>query len=182
MQDNGCVYWITGLSGAGKTTLGKTLFSKIQNSEFPVVMLDGDDMRIVLGVETDSLYSREERLSLARKYSRLTKLVSEQGVNVVVTTISMFEEIYEWNRKNIEKYVEIFLDVPIDELRKRDVKGVYDQETLSDSKVAGLSLRVDEPKNPSIHLLWKANESSQETFERLCKKLVLLEKNWLFAE
>ncbi len=153
MQDNGCVYWITGLSGAGKTTLGKILFSKIQKSEFPVVMLDGDDMRVVLGVESGSLYSREERLLLARKYSRLTKLLSEQGLNVVVTTISMFEEVYEWNRENIEKYVEIFLDVPIDELRKRDVKGVYDGETSSDTQVAGLSLKVDEPKNPSIHLL-----------------------------
>ncbi len=182
MKNSGSVYWVTGLSGAGKTTLGKTLFSKIKKAEFPVVMLDGDDMRIVLGVEPDSLYSREERLSLARKYSRLTKLISEQGVNVVVTTISMFEEIYEWNRKNIEKDIEIFLDVPLEELKKRDVKGVYDGETSSDSQVAGLSLRVDEPKNPSIHLLWKANESSEETFERLWKKLVLLENNWLFAE
>ena len=84
--------------------------------------------------------------------------------------------------KNIEKYIEIFLDVPLEELKKRDVKGVYDGETSSDSQVAGLSLRVDEPKNPSIHLLWKANESSEETFERLCKKLVLLENSWLFAE
>jgi len=182
MKNNGSVYWITGLSGAGKTTLGKSLFNKIQESQFPVVMLDGDDMRIILGVESSSLYSREERLLLAEKYSRLTKYLSEQGVNVVVATISMFKEIYDWNRKNIDKYVEIFLDVPIEELKKRDVKGIYGGQNSDTNQVAGISVRVDEPKDPSIHLLWEANESEEDIFERLCEGLALLEESWLFAK
>ena len=70
-------------------------------------------------------YNKNARLELAQQYARLCKLLSEQGVWVLIATISLFREIHDWNRKNISNYFEVFLDVPMAELRRRDSKGIY---------------------------------------------------------
>ena len=121
------VLWITGLSGSGKTTLANSFVNRYKNRLPNMVMLDGDELRDIIvdrGQERQS-YERNERIKIALRYSSLCRLLSSQGISVVISTISMFEEVYRWNRSNINNYFEIFLDIPLTEVRSRDPKGIY---------------------------------------------------------
>lgn len=116
------MYWVTGLAGSGKTTIGNALYYKMKK-QIPVVLLDGDILKDIVGEKGSgkSRYTKEERLSRAKRYSLLCKMLSDQGINVIICTIAMFDEIREWNRENFEYYIEIFLDVSM-EVLKREIR------------------------------------------------------------
>ena len=143
------VYWITGLSGAGKTTIGKLFYEELKTEHPNTVFLDGDMLRKVFG--DDLGYTREERIKCAMRYSRLCAMLQEQGMHVVCCTISMFDCVREWNRENINNYREIYIKVSMDTLRNRDQKGLYSGITEEKQKeVAGIHVEVEEPKFPEI--------------------------------
>jgi adenylylsulfate kinase-like enzyme len=153
----GICYWITGLSAAGKTTISSELASDIRTLGIPIVILDGDVMRSVLGA---SAYSRQDRVNLGYQYSKLAQMLTMQGINVVVSVIGLFSELHLWNRINITNYVEVFLDVPLEELQRRDPKGLYKKYQDGDIRnVAGLDLEVDFPKFPDFHFQWSKETS-----------------------
>lgn len=144
----GRVIWITGLSGAGKSTLAAAVVARLRNRAMHVVMLDGDELREVFGAvaANSENHGREGRLALAMQYAHLCRVISTQGLTVVIATISLFKEVHTWNRAHLPDYFEVYLKVPVEELRRRDPKGIYrrfDAGELSD--VAGLDLPIDEP-------------------------------------
>ena len=144
----GTVYWITGLSGAGKTTIGLELL-KILNTKNNVIFLDGDELREIYG--DDIGYSIDDRLKMAMRNSRLCKMLSNQGFDVICCTISMFHNIREWNRKNIHTYKEIYLKVSKEVLIDRDQKKLYSQHKSGKVKnIMGIDLKFEEPLNPDI--------------------------------
>lgn len=134
-KSRGRVVWITGLSGAGKSTLAKYVVDEIkEHSNNPVVLLDGDELRMIFGglnFDSNKEYGRDARVKLAMAYAGLCRLLSQQGIIVVIATISLFKEIHSWNRMNIPGYYEIFLDVPIDELIK-EIQSLYIEIILKD--------------------------------------------------
>ena len=144
----GKVIWITGLSGAGKTTLAEELNLRLQKNHLRPIVLDGDVLRSIFKVGTleEQSYSRNSRINLGLKYGLLCKTLSTQGFIVIIATIAMFDKIYVWNRENLENYLEIYLKVPLDELYLRDHKKIYKRyEDGMLNNVAGLDLDVDEP-------------------------------------
>ena len=104
---NGQVIWITGLSGAGKTTLAEELNVLLQKKHMHPILLDGDVLRNIFakGSVVKESYDRNSRINLALKYGILSKTLSTQGFTVIIATISMFNEIYVWNRTNIKNYL-----------------------------------------------------------------------------
>ncbi len=145
----GTVYWITGLSGAGKTTIGKLLYQKMREMYPNTVFLDGDILRKVFG--DDLGYTKEERRKCAMRYARICAMLQEQGLNVICCTISMFDSVRDWNRKNIRNYKEIYIKVTMDTLRERDQKGLYSGLTQEKQKdVVGIHMDVEEPKHPDV--------------------------------
>jgi adenylyl-sulfate kinase len=145
MGDMGRVFWITGLSGAGKTTIGYLLYTKLKAQKNPIVFLDGDELRKVFG--NDLGYSKEDRLKSAFRNSRLCKLLSDQEIDVICCTISMFDAIREWNRENIKNYFEIYLDVSLETLKDR--KNIYRE---NNNDIVGINVLAEIPKNPDIVL------------------------------
>lgn len=157
-QKNSHVFWITGLSGSGKSTLSTLLTDYYRNKGLMIVKLDGDELRSIFGPNIS--HDRNSRLELAARYSRLCRMLSRQGVNVAISTISLFHEIHEWNREHIPGYIEIFLDVPIDELKRRDPKKIYERAESGElSNVAGIDLKVEYPLNPDITLKFSPNKN-----------------------
>lgn len=143
------VFWITGLSAAGKTTLAKLLTDRLRAQGLSVVMLDGDELREALGTTAD--HSRQARLALALQYARLARMIAMQGVTVVVGTVALFKDIHAWNREHQPGYFEVYLKVPIEELRRRDPKEIYRRYDAGElCNVAGLDVPIDEPSNPDL--------------------------------
>lgn len=144
----GEVVWITGLSGAGKSTLAHEFVARLRNDGHPVVMLDGDELRDVFGASAANAqnHGREGRLALAMQYAHLCRVIAAQGFTVVIATISLFREVHTWNRAHLPGYFEIYLKVPMEELRRRDPKGIYRRFDAGElHNVAGLDLSIDEP-------------------------------------
>lgn len=143
------VLWITGLSGAGKSTLAREVAARLRERGEPVVMLDGDELREVFGAVAANAqnHGREGRLALAMQYAHLCRIIAAQQLTVVIATISLFREVHAWNRANLPGYFEIYLKVPLKELRRRDPKGIYQRFRTGEIRhVAGLDLPIDEPE------------------------------------
>lgn len=167
---DGRLYWITGLAGAGKTTLGNLLYQHMKEVYPNTVIFDGDALRQAFG--NDLGYSRKERFQCAMRYSRLCRLLTEQDIYVICCTISMFDEVREWNRRHINNYIEIYIEVPHAVLEQRNQKNLY-KEVIQGSvqNVVGMDLELQIPKNPDIHLINDGRKTPDEMFEELVNLL-----------
>lgn len=165
-MEKGVLYWITGLSGAGKTTVGTKLYYELRKTCPGLVILDGDILKKLVG---DSLgYSREERLKRANYYSQMCKILTDQGITVIICTIAMYDSVREWNRKYIEKYVEVYLKVDREILMKRDKKGLYSRQRSGKvSEIAGLDIDVEYPKTPDVVIENDGSVSVRECVEKI---------------
>jgi cytidine diphosphoramidate kinase len=162
-------YWVTGLSATGKTTLSSLLVTHLRDLGKTVIHLDGDELRQVLAYQ---VYTREERIALVMCYARFCKLLSDQGIDVVIAVIGLFKEVHKWNRDNITNYIEIFIDTPLSELKKRDPKKLYRDVELGVIKnVAGIDLKIDIPSNPDIHLKWSDKSTIDSMFNELVRSI-----------
>lgn len=147
----GEVYWITGLSGAGKTTIGKLFYEKLKKKYPNTVFLDGDILRAVFA---DNIgYSKEERRKCAMRYSRLCDMLEQQDMHVICCTISMFHSVRKWNREHIHNYKEIYVKASMETLQKRDQKGLYSSSIAGEQQdVVGIHMELEEPKQPDLIL------------------------------
>lgn len=140
----GTVYFFTGLSGAGKTTVGGLFYRRLKAREDNVVLLDGDQIRPVYN--EDIGYTDADRIKGAQRTFRVANMLADQGIDVVVCSICMYSTVREWNRENIDNYREIYIKVRRETLLRRNQKGLY----TSGKDVVGVDLPFDEPKSPDI--------------------------------
>lgn len=168
----GTLYWVTGLSGAGKTTVGNRLYYQMKQNANNVVLLDGDILKQIAG--KDLGYDRDARIERGYRYSTLCKVLTDQGIHVIICTIAMYDEIRDWNRKNIENYVEVFLDVDMETLKKRNRKGLYS----ANHNVAGINVEVEFPKTPDIVIVNDGTGSLEEDVRKILEFKVIPKKKW----
>lgn len=165
MENKGTVYFFTGLSGAGKTTLGGLFHRRLKAREANVVLLDGDSIRLVYN--EDISYTEESRRKGAGRTFRVAKMLSDQGIDVVVCSICMYADLRAWNRANIENYREIYIKVSKETLIRRNQKGLYTGGT----NVVGIDLPFDEPKSPDYIIENDGRETPEAIVARLEKAL-----------
>lgn len=114
---------LTGLSGAGKSTIAQGLKEKMDNLGIMVQILDGDIIRSEIGQLFG--YSREERNKMSKVIRTISKILNQNGISVIVATISPYQEMREMYRREISSYIEVYVECPLNVCMERDVKGLY---------------------------------------------------------
>ncbi len=151
-HSTGRVIWISGLSGAGKSTVARATAEQLKEIGIRPVLIDGDDIREAIRCPHTG-HDPASRLANAYRISRLAKLMAEQGHFVIVATMSLFHEIHTWNQANQPNYFEVWIEVDLKTLKERDARGLYSRaESGNENDVAGLNLDYEKPKNPNLTL------------------------------
>lgn len=160
---------MTGLSGAGKTTISTLLYRYLREKKDNVVLIDGDAIREVY---QNKDYSEEGREKISYINMRLCKMLTDQGIDVIIAVIGMRDAYRKWNRENIANYFEIYLEVPMEILLARDSKGLYSRALRGEViNVYGIDMPYEEPKHPDI----KIRNDSSESPEDVCR--IIIEKS-----
>jgi adenylyl-sulfate kinase len=156
MSDNkGFTLWLTGLSGAGKTTLAERLVPELRSRGVRVEVLDGDEVRTNLSKGLG--FSKEDRDTNIRRIGYVSRLLARNGVGVVTAAISPYREVRDEVRRSVEldgaAFIEVFVKCPIDVLAERDVKGLYKKALAGELKeFTGVSDPYEEPLQPEIRI------------------------------
>jgi len=163
------VVWLIGMSGAGKTVIGKELYGKLKEQVSNVVFLDGDIFRNIVG--DDLGHSIEERKINADRFCRMCKFLDDQDIHVIAAILSIFPESREWNRKNLKKYFEVFIDVPFDELLRRDTKDLYKRALTGEiENVVGVDIQFVPPDNPHLLIRHEDDRSVKDIANEILKR------------
>lgn len=148
-KNQGVTLWFTGLSGAGKTTICEAVERNLAASGYRIEVLDGDEIRKVLG--KDLQYSRTDREENLRRIGHVAKLLSRNGVIVLVSVISPYREIRRELRDAIGNFAEVFVSTPIEVCEQRDPKGLYKKARAGEIKqFTGIDDAYEAPTRPEI--------------------------------
>ena len=159
------VIWLTGLSGSGKTSLGKKLLEALRVSGKACEFLDGDLVREFF--ENDLGYTREERIQNIRRICFAARLLSDHGITCVVANIAPFYEVRDFIRSKLPNYLQIYLEVAPEVVIERDLKGLYGGQPASGSvNLVGIDMPYDIPRQPDL-VLRTGEESLEESFSKL---------------
>jgi len=170
MKKKGLVVWITGLSGAGKTTVAKKIVDNLKR--YKPIHLDGDELREILTIKDKVSYSKKNREKIGLIYAKFANYIAKQGNFVIVSVMALNNTVFKWNRKNIKNYFEVYLKVPNLELIKRDPKGIYKSFNKGKLKnISGFDISFDVPKKPHLKIDWKQNKSANYIAKHIIKKI-----------
>ncbi|MGA7266686.1 MAG: sulfate adenylyltransferase subunit CysN [Aestuariivirga sp.] len=147
------VLWFTGLSGAGKSTIANLVEKKLHAEGRMTYLLDGDNVRH--GLNRDLGFTDADRVENIRRVAEVSKLMVDAGLIVLVSFISPFRSERLMARELVEdgEFVEIFVDTPLAEAEKRDVKGLYAKARRGEIKhFTGISSAYEAPERPEIRI------------------------------
>jgi len=173
------VIWMTGLSGAGKTTLSYALESALHKMGYFVQTLDGDNVRT--GINKNLGFSEADRYENIRRISEVSKLFVNCGIITIASFISPTAEIREMARTIIGPgdFLEIFVNAPLEVCESRDTKGLYRKARKGEIReFTGIDAPYDIPAHPAIELrtdLLSIEESISKIVDFL---LPLIRRNW----
>lgn len=143
------VVWLCGLSGSGKTTVGRLIYARVKPKVPNLVLVDGEDVRIAFG--DDLGHDQEGRRRNSLRIANLCQLLDRQGIHVVCCAMTIAPEAQVSNRRHIRDYYEVFLDVSVDVLAARDPKGIYRRARAGQlSNVCGVDIPYAPPAHPSL--------------------------------
>jgi len=166
----GFTIWLTGLSGAGKTTLATEMARELRARGVSVEVLDGDQVRTNLSKGLG--FSKEDRDTNIRRIGYVCRLLSRNGVAAIAAAISPYREARDEVRRLVEQdgaeFLEVFVTCPIDVLAERDVKGLYKKALAGEIKgFTGVDDPYEEPLAPDVII-----ESDRELVDFSAMKII----------
>jgi adenylylsulfate kinase len=168
----GFTVWFTGLPCSGKSTIAELVAAELRQRGRFVEMLDGDEIRTHLSADLG--FSKEDRDKHIRRIGWLCKILSRNGVVAVASFVSPYREIRDLNRKEVGRFVEVFVDCPVEVCAQRDVKGMYKRAMAGEiANFTGVSDPYEEPLNPEavVHSDREPAEESAATVVRRIEEL-----------
>jgi adenylylsulfate kinase len=172
---NSLVIWLTGLSGAGKTTIAKSLVKKLHDEKINTQLLDGDNTR--LGVNKDLGFSEADRNENLRRVAEISKLFIEAGNVVVSAFITPMNAQRQMIREIIgsHDYFEVFVNCTIEECESRDVKGLYKKARAGEIlNFTGINAPFENPDFSDLTVNSKdltVEESVEQIYQLILEKL-----------
>lgn len=146
------VIWLVGLSGSGKSTLGREVYRQLKAEHSNTVFVDGDEIREIFRHDrNEQAYTVEGRRLNAERIKELCAWLDRQGINVVCCILSIFHDVMQWNKDNLREYFEVYLEVPIDILKERDIKQLYKPALAGEkNNVVGVDIPFSPPPSPDL--------------------------------
>ena len=169
MHSNGFTVWFTGLPCSGKSTLAHMLNEYLEAMNYPAVILDGDEVRQRL---TKGLgFSKQDRDENIRRIAYVAKLLTSVGGVAITAAISPYESLRNEARNEIQHFIEVYVQCPVDTCITRDVKGHYQKALKGEiSNFTGISDPYDPPSNPEI-VVHTDLETPTESLSKVIKYL-----------
>jgi adenylylsulfate kinase len=177
LGQRGCVVWLTGLSGSGKSTIARSLESLLVGRGRFAYVLDGDNVRH--GLNSDLGFSHADREENIRRISELSKLFADAGIITIAAFISPYRSGRQHARGIVgtERFIESYVDVSLAECEKRDPKGLYKQARAGEiPDFTGIDAPYEEPENPELRITTDnatPDESAGKIMEYLADKRFL---------
>ena len=169
MEHKGFTLWFTGLSGAGKSTLSTLVADELRRRGLRVEILDGDEVRTNLSKGLG--FSKEDRDTNIKRIGYVCKLLTRNGVVAISAAISPYREVRDHNRAQIGHFIEIYVECSIEELTRRDVKGLYKKALAGEiQNFTGVSDPYEPPLNPEI-VVNSERQSPGESFKAIVAHL-----------
>ena len=150
-MSEGGVVWLTGLSGAGKSTIACALHEALTREGVRADLLDGDEVREQLSRELG--FSKEDRDENVRRIAYVARVLARNGVVAIVAAISPYREARALARGGVERFVEVHVDCPLDELVRRDPKALYARALRGEiPRFTGVTDPYEPPREPELRL------------------------------
>ena len=162
--NKGILFWITGLSGSGKTTIAKKILPMIKKEYGTTIHLDGDGLRKILNFHG---YTYKDRLSNSKVFTKIAKFITDQNINVVFSLVGLMDEPRLWNKKNIKKYIEIFIKSNVKKIILNNKKKIYKKN----KNIVGLNIKPEFPKKPDIIIDNEFNKNLDVLKSELIEKI-----------
>ena len=152
-NQKGCVLWLTGLSGCGKSTIANLLEQSLNGKGYHTYLLDGDNIRH--GLSRGLGFSEEDRLENIKRVAEASKLFVDAGIIVIASFISPLKKHRQAAKEIIGSgdFVEVFIDTPFHECVKRDAKGWYKRALNGEiESYTGVDSPYEKPEEPDVHI------------------------------
>lgn len=162
----GSTVWLTGLSGAGKSTISGLLGERLLAMGQRVEVLDGDEVR--RNLSTGLGFSKADRDTNVRRIGYVCRLLSRHGVIAISAAISPYRAVRDELKQQIPNFLEIFVDCPLKVCIERDVKGLYARALCGEIPAfTGISDPYEAPLNPDLRI-----STDKETVEASVEKII----------
>jgi len=165
-KKKGILFWITGLSGSGKTTFGKAIHKDIQKLYGPTMMISGDNVRKIFYLKG---HKKQDRLKVLKSYCQFAKFITNQNINLIFAVVGMFNEPRKWNRQNINNYIEIYIKSNLKKIIKLKKKKIYHKKNIQD--IVGVDIKPEFPKKPNIIITNSFDKNKQKIALQIIKKI-----------
>ena len=152
----GIVFWITGISGSGKSTFSRKIYPFIKKKFGPTIILSGDNLRKIFKLNK---YDKSYRMQVGKQYTKLLRIIIANKMNVLFSVVGLFHELHKYNRKKLKNYVEILIDANYKKTELRKQKFFYKNKI---NNVWGRDIKPEYPKNP--HIILKNNFQNNINF------------------